>query len=320
MMVAEALAERLAELLRSDPRRVVLGEDVRDGGMLGLSRRIVADAALCDRALATPLVPASLIAHAAGLAIGGHPAIVLLHSSSALLEGMAALREAARIPWQSAGAHAMPLTIVAPTGPGFGLGSEQAAVHEAALASVPGLRVAVVSLPEQAVSMLDAAVDFTHDSEPVVLLLPRSIVLAERDEPLRHEPVTPVGVAQVVRDGSRVTVLAWGDTVLPALAAVRELGVDASVVDVRSLAPIDVDTIVNVARTSGRIVIAHSGGPRHGIGAELAALLADQVILHLDGPIVRITGAERPCAPGTESLATPSQQQIADAIERVATY
>src|SRR5688572_6091520 len=140
MNVASALADVLAELLREDPRRVLLGEDVATGGMLGLSRACADDAELAARLVATPLVPATALAHAGGLALAGLRPIVLLPGLFSAFEGLAGLREVAAMAWRTAGDRTAPLLILAPCGPGFGLGGDAGEGLEAVLAQVPGLR------------------------------------------------------------------------------------------------------------------------------------------------------------------------------------
>ena len=240
MNVLERLSDAVAELLRDDPRRVLLGEDVRDGGMLGLSRATMQDPALAGRALGTPLTPAASLAHATGLAMAGRRPIVLLHSATALLEGYAALRELGRVAATANGERSAPVLIVAPTGPGFGLGGDGADSPEAALAAVPGLRVVVLGDPLEAVATLRAAASFDDGGAPTLLLLPRALVLREfAAEEFKPSLGRPLGAARVVREGAAATVFAIGAAVDQAFAAVEALGLDVAIVEVSGLAPLD---------------------------------------------------------------------------------
>src|SRR5690606_11702201 len=154
MSTLERLSEIVAELLQGDLRRVVLGEDVRQGGHIGLTRAAMRDPGLGLRVLATPLTPAESLAHATGLALAGRRPIVVFASATARLEGYAALRELGRVALTSAGERSAPVLIVAPTGPGFGLGGDGAEAPDGVIAAVPGLRVAILGDAREAGAML----------------------------------------------------------------------------------------------------------------------------------------------------------------------
>jgi pyruvate/2-oxoglutarate/acetoin dehydrogenase E1 component len=315
------LADVVAELLREDERRVLLGEDVLDGGMLGLSRQVVKDRELRARAIATPLVPTVPFAHAAGLAAAGRHPLVLLPGAGALLEGLASLREAVAWAWRNEGAVAVPLCIVAPCGPGLGVGGDAGEAAAAMLAAVPGLHVLCASLPEEVGAWLRAAVEHAAGFGPTVLLLPRRVLLGAPQGPLVRElgRKGPTA-AHRVRDGAALTVLAWGAALPVALQAVEAAGADAAVVDVGCLAPLDLPTLEAEARATGRLLIVHAGPRAGGVGAELAAHLADAAILSLDAPILRVTGAEPPLRPLDEADALPRVERVAEAVERLAKY
>ncbi|WAS94043.1 transketolase C-terminal domain-containing protein [Nannocystis punicea] len=321
MSTLERLSTIVAELLRDDARRVLLGEDVRQGGMLGLSRVAMRDSSLGLRVLSTPLTPAASLAHATGLALAGKRPIVALASATSLLEGYAALRELGRIASTSAGERSAPVLIVAPTGPGFGLGGDSAASPDAAIAGVPGLRVAILGDAREAGAMLRAAANFEAGEDPTVLLLPRALLLREVEDGEVVETLgRPLHAARCVRDGAAATVFAWGAAVDVACAAAEQSGHDAAVYELGGLAPLDVEEVVAAAAKTGKLVIAHAGGLSSGPGAELAAILADRAILHLDAPIVRVAGREGPLARADEMSGLPSVAALVDAIHQVVTY
>lgn len=320
MTVLEHLAEQVVELLRDDAHCVLLGEDVAEGGMLGLSRLAVADESLRERVVATPLTPTVLAAHAAGLATAGRHPVVLLPDAGALVEGLAGLREAASWSWRNEGALEVPLLLVAPCGPGLGLGAHATEAPEAMLVRIPGLHVLCMGQGEDAGAWLRAAAEHARTEGPTVLLLPRSLLLAPPRGPLAHGLGRSPGAAHRVRDGKALTVLTWGEALPATLDAVEHAGVDAAVVDVACLAPLDLAGIESEVRLTGRVVIVHGGPRRGGIGAELAAHLADASILVLDAPLVRVTGAEVPLSPSEEDAAVPSVARIAEALARVASF
>lgn len=322
MNVLEHLSAELAEMLREDPRRVLLGEDVREGGLLGLSRAAAQEDDLRARLLATPLVPSTAILHAAGLAMSGTLPILLLGSASQLVEGFAGLREVAQLRRRSGDARSVPLLIVAPTGPGFGVGGDAADSIEALLCNLPGLRVISGAQPDGLGALTRAAAEFRAGEDPTVLLLPRPLLLRELAGDA--EPVAdlegPIDAAVTLRGGERATVFAWGAAVERALEAAARTGHDVSVVDVRSLAPLDESTLIDAAAGTGKLVIAHAGGDGPGVGGQLSALFADRTILHLDAPVLRVTGAAGPLPARYEDAGLPSVDDIASAIDQVVNY
>jgi len=332
MSALKELARCVAALLRDDPRRCLLGEDVRNGGLLGLSRAAIERDELRTRVFGAPLTCGGQLAHAGGLALAGQRPIVLLPSAAALLEGLASLRELGRIGWRSAGQSAIPLLCVAPNGPGFGVGGEGSESVEASLAAVPGVEVWTVGRAQDLVAALDQAATFDEPggeaSGPRVLLLPRGVVVHELIEEL--DDAVELGPTRVLRAGTQATVFAWGEALEPALAAAEACArasedpnarVEVSVVELARLAPLDLPRLVELANATGKLVIAHAGPRRGGPGAELAAAFADRSILHLDAPVVRVTGElDGLAARHEEHRAAPSASAIAEAITQVVHY
>lgn len=324
MSALQPLARLLAELLREDDRRVLLGEDVGSGGMLGLSRVAAEDPKLRSRLLGSPLTGVAWAAHAGGLALAGARPIVLLSSATALLEALPAMRELGRIGWKSGDQREVPVLFVAPNGPGFGLGGDSAESVEATLAAVAGLEVWSAGRVEDLCGWLRSAAELDGAAGPRVLLLPRSVVV--RDLIVDIDLAAPLNrdKTAVLREGADATVFCWGEAVVPTLAAAdacarRDSPIEVSVVEVGKLAPLDQPRLVELARATGKIAIAHAG-PRGGIGAELAALFADQAILQLDAPIVRVTGSSGLVAGQQESQQSPTAAAIVEAIEHIVNY
>ena len=317
MNVLQHLATVIADLLRADERRVVLGEDVADGTMLGLTRVAAEDPELAPRLLATPLCPSVLPAHAAGLAAEGFRPIVVCPEASGLVDSLGALREAAKLGWR----HDTPAPVVylAPFGPGFGLGGGATEGPASILARVPGLRVVVLSDPSEAGAVLRAAVEGWAGDEPTVLLVPRTLALTSVGE-TRDTLARPFAAPRRVREGAAATVFTWGASLPLVQAAVERSGQDARIVDVECLAPLDRAALAEEAKATGKIVIAHDG-PRHcGVGSELAALFADDAILTLDAPVLRITGDDGPLTASAEARALPDLETLTTAITHVVTY
>lgn len=316
--VLQLLGDTLTDLLHQDQRRVVLGEDVRTGGMLGLTRPAADDPDLRARLLATPLCPSTTFAHAGGLAASGMRPIVVLSSSQALLEGASGLRDVALLPWRSGGELEIPMLCIAPSGPGFGLGADATEGPESLLCRMRGLRVVTLGNPSEAGAMLRAAAEFWAGEEPTVFLVPRSLALAEvSEQAVAAQLARPFAQPHRVREGSAATVFCWGETVELARRAVEHTGLDVAVLDVEALAPLPRTALVAEASATGKLVIAHAGPRNHGVGAELAAVFADEAIYHLDAPLLRICGADEPLRPAQEGRALPTLQELVDAIVEV---
>ena len=350
MSVAENLAKSIVRLLTDDDRRCLLGEDVRGGGMLGLSKLAADNEDLKLRLLGAPLVNAAHVAHAGGLALAGLWPIVLLPSSAALLEALPALRELGRLPWRSAGHRSLPVLFVAPDGPGFGLGGDAAESNEATLAQVPGLELWTTGRTEDLESALRSAADFSQEApgrpcSPRVLLLPRRLLVDEVEPELDPVDLTSRAATAILREGDQATLFAWGDALRAALAAADACAaanppISVCVVELARLAPIEpsMDELIASAQATGKLIIAHSGPRTFGLGAELAAQFADRAILQLDAPIRRVCGESTSAARGgvTESAtrggeadlfagydedrASPSAAAIVDAIVDVVNF
>ena len=331
MSALQPLARLIAALLREDDRRCLLGEDVQSGGMLGLSRAALEHADLSPRLLGSPLTGVAHVAHAGGLALAGLRPIVLLSSATALLEALAAVRELGRWRWRSGQSESrgLPVLFVAPNGPGFGLGGEAAESVEATLAAVPGLELWCAGRTEELCAFLRSAATFEDDAGPRVLLLPRSVIVRDLNVDVDLDAALARAPIAVLREGEHATVFAWGEALTPALVAAQACAaasdeVSATVVDVGQLAPFDdamEAVLVEHASKTGKIVIAHAGPRRGGLGAELAAMFADRCILRLDAPILRVCGERSTLVAGHEEpSASPSATAIAAAINQVVGY
>jgi pyruvate/2-oxoglutarate/acetoin dehydrogenase E1 component len=321
MNVRDQLAHTIVALLKDDDRRVVLGEDVADGTMIGLSRAAIAAPDVRARVLSTPLTPASTAAYAGGLALGGRRPIVLLSSLLALVEGLAGLREIARLVDKSGRATACPVLFVAPCGPGFGLGVDAVEAPESLLAHLAGVRLVSVGLAHEAPALLRAAGEFWAGEEPTVLLIPRRILLQTIAADTHVDELKrPFAAPTTLREGRSATVFAWGETLEVCMAALEHSPHDARLVNVECLAPLDRAKLIAEAQATGKLAIVHAGPRAYGLGAELAAIFADEAILHLDAPVVRVTGSGGPLSADAEHLAVPSVADVLDAIDRVATF
>lgn len=320
MRVLDFLTHRIAKLLHDDTARVLLGEDVADGGMLGLSRVCLETPELTSRLLSTPLVPAVSIAHAAGLAATGLKPMLLLPSATSLIEGYAALREAVQLHRQAPSPS--PFVILAPWGPGLGFEASQADAPTALLCCIPGLRVVCLGQAAQAVALLTEAANFTAGEQPTVVLLPRSLLLQEAEQVALSSPFAH---AEILNSGSQATVFAWGAAVEYAAQAITTYYGEADpqaigLVDVRTLAPLDIPTLVQAAQQTGKLVIVYESSSAQGTGAELAAIFAEHAIFQLDAPILRVMCNQPRQELYSDDVMRSTIEQIGLAIRQVITY
>lgn len=289
--LVEAVTLALAREMELDPTVVVMGEDVGvNGGVFrataGLQQRF-GD----DRVIDTPLAEVMIAGMCIGMAAQGMRPVV-----EAQFEGFMypmvdqIVNHAARLRHRTRGRMSCPAVFRAPWGGGIHAPEHHSDSNEATWAHFPGIRTVIPSSPSRAYGLLLAAI---RDPDPVVFLEPKRIYRWQREEVIDNGEELPLDVCFVLRDGSDVTLVTWGAMVKETLEAAAELekeGTSAEVIDVATIAPLDMDTILESVAKTGRCVIVHEAPKNCGVGAEIAAGLADQGIWHLKAPIKRVTG------------------------------
>jgi len=223
-----------------------------------------------------------------------------------------------RYRWRTGGAMEFPVTIRMPTGGGVRAPELHEDSPETYYVHTPGVKVAIPSTPADAKGLLAAAI---RDPDPVVILEPKVLYRSPRGEVPEGDHVVPLGQARVAREGTDVTLVAYGAMVQTCLAAAEQLGASAEVVDVRSLKPLDEETILGSVGKTGRVVIVQEAPRVAGFGAELAAVIAEKAILDLQGPILRVTGYDVPFPYWSiEHEYVPTAERVAEAAEKVLAY
>ncbi|MHB8764924.1 MAG: alpha-ketoacid dehydrogenase subunit beta [Deferrisomatales bacterium] len=282
------------ELARND-RMVLLGEDVGgEGGVFrvteGLQQKYGA-----DRVVDTPLAEAAIVGTAFGLALGGMLPVPEIQFEGFLYPALNQLcNHVARYRNRTRGGRPVRLVLRCPWGGGIRAPEHHSDAPETLLVHTPGLTVVTPSNPYDAKGLMTAAL---RHPDPVVYCEPKRIYRALKQEVPEEEYLVPIGKAAVVRPGREVTVVAWGALVREALAAADLLadeGVEAEVVDLRTLAPLDGETVLASVRKTGRLVVAHEAPRTLGLGAELAARVAEEALTSLLAPPVRVTGFDTP--------------------------
>jgi len=310
---AEAIAETLRTEMRLDPRVFVMGEDVgRFGGIFGGTRGLLQEFG-AERVRDTPISEAALIGAGVGAALTGmRPMVEIQFVDFTACAMDQIVNQAAKIRFMLGGKANVPLVIRTPYGSGLKLASQHSQSLEAWFVHTPGLLVAMPSTPYDVKGLLVTAL---RDPNPVVFLEHK--LLYPTRGPVPEEQYTiPFGRADVKRAGTDVTIVATGLMVSKSLAAADLLaaeGIEAEVVDPRTLVPLDKATIIESVKKTGRLVVVHEAVKRGGFGAEVAGIIAEEAFDYLDGPIKRVAGKNVPI-PFNEVLekkAVPDVEDIA---------
>ncbi|MFU8857841.1 MAG: alpha-ketoacid dehydrogenase subunit beta, partial [Deferrisomatales bacterium] len=278
------------EMARND-RVVLLGEDVGgEGGVFRVTEGLQ-DKYGPERVVDTPLAEAGIVGAALGLSLGGMLPVPEIQFEGFLYPALNQLcNHIARYRTRTRGGRPVRLVLRCPWGGGIHAPEHHSDAPEALLAHTPGLTVVTPSNPYDAKGLLTAAL---RHPDPVVFCEPKRIYRAIKQEVPEKEFLVPIGQAAVVREGSDATVVAWGALVREALAASDLLagdGVSVEVIDLRTLAPLDAETVVASAAKTGRVVVAHEAPRTCGLGAELSARVTEEALVHLLAPVVRVTG------------------------------
>jgi pyruvate/2-oxoglutarate/acetoin dehydrogenase E1 component len=293
---AQAINEGIREEMRRDPKIMVMGEDVgKYGGVFGVTRGLH-DEFGGARVRDCPLNEAAIVGFAVGLAIAGHPTIAELEFMDFTTFAMDPItNQAPKLRFFWGGQVSVPLVVRTPIATGLGFGTQHSQSLEAWLIHVPGLKVVMPSTPYDAKGLIKSAI---RDPNPVVFA--ESISLYGTRGQIPDEDYTiPFGQADIKRAGDDVTLVALGPLVPKALKAADELaqrGLNVEVIDPRTVAPLDIDTIVASVRKTGRLVVAHVAHKTGGAGAEIAQQVVERAFDSLDGPPVRVAGADVPIA------------------------
>ncbi len=291
LTMVQALNRALAEALREDENVVLLGEDIgQDGGVFRVTDGLLAEFG-DQRVIDTPVAEAGIVGAAVGMALYGlRPVCEMQFSGFAYQAFHQVEGHVARYRNRTRGRFSVPMVIRMPYGGGIRAIEHHSESREAYYAHTPGLKVVIPSAPRNARALLRAAI---LDPDPVIFYEPKAMYRAFREEVPVEPEAMPIGAARVVREGTDITLVAYGAMVRPALEAADDLadqdGVRAEVIDLLSIAPMDTETIVRSVTKTGRIAVIHEGPRRCGVGAEVSARVAESAVEYLAAPIRRIT-------------------------------
>jgi pyruvate dehydrogenase E1 component beta subunit len=317
--LVEAINLALAHEMQVDPSVVVLGEDIAKNG--GVFRATVGllDKFGPDRVLDTPLAESMIAGLAVGMAAAGLKPVAEFQFMGFLYPALdQIINHAARIRNRTRGHMSCPAVFRTPYGAGIHAPEHHSESTEAMLAQVPGLRVVIPSSPARAYGLLLAAI---RDPDPVVYLEPSRLYRWAKQEVVDDGKALPLDVCFTLRVGSDVTLVTWGAMVKETLAAANALaeeGVSAEVIDVATIKPLDIDTILASVEKTGRCIIIHEAPRTCGVGADISALIAERALMSLKAPVQRITGYDTivPYA-RLEKFYLPKESQIIEAVHNV---
>jgi pyruvate/2-oxoglutarate/acetoin dehydrogenase E1 component len=319
ILYREALNEALREEMHRDPHIFLMGEEVGFyEGAFKVSKGLLKEFGP-TRVIDTPITEAGFTGVGIGAAMAGlRPVIEMMTFNFALLSLDQIINNAVKIRYMSGGQLKIPIVIRGPGGPSRQLAAQHSQSLESLFCHVAGLSVISPSTPKDAKGLLKSAI---RQDNPVVFIEGQELYRTRGEVP-EGEYTLPIGAAEIKREGRDVTLLAWSKMLLLALSTAEVLareGIEAEVVDPRTLKPLDQETILGSVRKTGRAVIIEEGWRFCGVGAEMANIIYGQVFGSLDAPIERVTGYDvpMPYSKNLELAALPNQERIIKAVKKV---
>ncbi|OVE81709.1 alpha-ketoacid dehydrogenase subunit beta [bacterium M21] len=313
---AEAIREAMSEEMRRDESVFFLGEDIGAyGGAFGVSLGMF-DEFGAERVRDTPITESAIVGAAVGAAMTGmRPIAEIMFSDFVSVSMDQIVNQAAKCRYMFGGQTSMPMVLRAPGGSGTGAAGQHSQSIEAWIANVPGLKIIVPSTPYDAKGLLKTAI---RDDNAVIFLEQKLLYRTKGPVP-EEEYTIPFGVADVKREGTDLTIITYGRMVQRCLEVAESMSseVNIEIVDIRSLAPLDTDTLIQSAKKTGKVLIVHEACQTGGFGGEVAATIADsEAFFYLDAPIKRLGGLDVPIPynPVLEANVVPTVDKITQAI------
>ena len=295
MNLLESVRDALRTQMRVDSRVVVLGEDIGKFGGVFRATSGLFDEFGADRVIDTPLAEAGIVGTAIGMALYGLRPVPEIQFSDFIFPAFDQIvNELAKFRYRSGGQYPCPVVIRTPVGGGIRGGHYHSQSPEALFIHTPGLKVVTPSNPYDTKGLLLAAM---RQNDPVLFMEPKRIYRASKGEVPEGEYTIELGKASVIKDGTQCTLIAWSGMVSIAEEAAKkatEASISVEVIDMRTLMPFDIDTILASVKKTGRCVIVHEAPRTAGFGAELIASIQERAMAHLEAPILRVTGYDTP--------------------------
>ena len=320
--IVQAVNQALMNEMELDRSIVVYGEDVGlEGGVfratVGLQEKFGE-----KRAFDAPLAESAIVGTAVGMAINGlKPVVEMQFMGFSYPAFNQIISHVARMRNRTRGGYTMPIVIRAPYGGGIRALEHHSESTEALYAQIPGLKVVIPSTPYDAKGLLIAAM---RDPDPVLFLEPKKIYRAFKQDIPEDAYVLPIGKARIVQEGEDITIVTWGSMVRDVQKAaemIKEKGINPEIIDLRTIAPMDRETIIESVKKTGRILVVHEAPKTLGVGGEIMAIVNEKAFLYLEAPPTRLTGFDTTFPlPKGEMHYIPSPERIAKSIEEVVNY
>ncbi|GAA2926544.1 transketolase C-terminal domain-containing protein [Microbacterium luteolum] len=321
MTLGKALGAGLRQAMRDDDKVVLLGEDIgKLGGVFRITDGLL-DEFGASRVIDTPLAESGIVGMAVGLAFRGYRPVVEIQFDGFVYPAFDQIvAQVAKLHYRTQGRAKMPITIRIPWAGGIGAAEHHSESPEAYFVHTAGLRVIAVSNPEDAYRSLRQAI---ASDDPVIFFEPKRLYhhKGEVDLAAPLADASPMGLARVVRAGSDATLITYGamvSTALQAADAAEDEGISLEVIDLRSLSPIDYDSVAASVRKTGRVVVAHEASREAGVAAEVIASITERCFEYLESAPLRVTGHDIPYPPAKlEKYHLPDLDRLLDAVDRV---
>lgn len=316
--MVQAINQTLDMKMSADDSIVLLGEDIGvDGGVFrvteGLQKKYGA-----ERVVDTPLVELGIVGTAIGMAINGLRPVPEIQFQDFIYTAFdQIINQMAKMRYRTGGRLTLPMVLRTPYGGGVRGGLYHSQSGESYFVHTTGLTVVTPSNPYDAKGLLSSAMAM---NDPVIFLEPKRLYRAAKVEVPEEDYKEEIGKAKLVHEGDRMTIITYGSMVPTVLSTVQKNNLDADVLDLRTLLPIDVDSIVASVKKTGRAMIVHEAPRTLGMGAEISALISERMIEYLYAPIIRVTGPDTPIPYRLEEYYLPNEKRIAKAAEKILNF
>lgn len=319
--IVQAVNDALHTGMDDDERVIVFGEDVAETGGVFRATDGLLEAFGPDRVQDTPISEVAIVGTAIGLALYGFRPVAEIQFSGFMAPAFDQLiNHASRIRWRTRGQHSAPMVVRAPYGGGVRALEHHSESNEAIYGHIPGLTVVIPSTPYDAKGLLRSAI---QEPDPVVFLEPKLRYRSFKEDVPDGPYEVPLREAALRREGSDVTLVSWGAMMQETLEAAENLSdeIDAEVIDLRTVSPMDTDTVVESVKKTGRMVVVHEAPKTGGWGAELVALINDEALMYLEAPIQRVAGFDMPVPLlSMEDYYLPNPPRIEEAMRATIAY
>lgn len=317
MNMVQAINLALKEEMERDESVILMGEDVgRDGGVFRVSEGLLEKFGP-ERVMDTPLSESGIVGTAVGMAAYGLRPVAEIQFMGFIYPALDQIfSHAARLRSRSRGRYTCPLVVRTPYGAGIRAPEIHSESTEALFCHMPGIKVVVPSTPSTAKGLLKSAI---RDPDPVIFLESTRVYRQIKEDVTEEEYTIPLGRARIAKEGKDLTIVAWGSMLHRCLKAAE--GNDAEVIDLMTLSPFDEETLYASAKKTGRVVVVHEAPKTCGVGAEISASLAEEAMLYLKAPIMRVTGYDAVIPlPKLEDYYMPTVERIKRTIDEVMKY